>query len=152
MQVTPYLFFDGRCEEAIEFYKKTLAAQVGMMMRFKESPEPHPPGMCPPGSEDKIMHAALRIGETSVMASDGRAQGKPKFEGFTLSLNPKDETEAEHLFKALSDGGQVHMPLGKTFFAKSFGMLADRFGVGWMIIVEPEFPRDAVSTTSGKSR
>jgi PhnB protein len=137
MQVTPYLFFDGRCEEAVEFYKKALGAEVGMLMRFKESPEPHPPGMVPPGGENKIMHAALRIGESTVMASDGRAQGKPKFEGFSLSLNAKDEAEADRLFAALADGGEVHMPLGKTFFAKRFGMVADRFGVGWMVIVEP---------------
>jgi len=136
MSVTPYLFFDGRCEEAIEFYKKTLGAEVGMMMRFSETPEPHPPGMCPPGSENKIMHASLRIDGASIMASDGRAQGKPKFEGFALSISPKDEADAERVFKALADGGQVQMPLGKTFFAKSFGMVADRFGVGWMIIVE----------------
>ena len=135
MSVTPYLFFDGRCEEAIEFYKKTLGAEVGMMMRFSETPEPHPPGMCPPGSENKIMHASLRIDGASIMASDGRAQGKPKFEGFALSISPKDEADAERVFKALADGGQVQMPLGKTFFAKSFGMVADRFGVGWMIIV-----------------
>ena len=136
MSVTPYLFFDGRCEEAIEFYKKALGAEVGMMMRFSETPEPHPPGMCPPGSENKIMHASLRIDGASIMASDGRAQGKPKFEGFALSISPKDEADAERVFKALADGGQVQMPLGKTFFAKSFGMIADRFGVGWMIIVE----------------
>ena len=136
MSVTPYLFFDGRCEEAIEFYKKTLGAEVGMMMRFKEAPEPHQPGMCPPGSENKIMHASLRIDGASIMASDGRAQGNPKFEGFALSISPKDEADAERVFKALADGGQVQMPLGKTFFAKSFGMVADRFGVGWMIIVE----------------
>jgi len=136
MSVTPYLFFDGRCEEAIEFYKKALGAEVGMMMRFKDTPEPHPPGMCPPGSENKIMHASLRIDGASIMASDGRAQGKPKFEGFALSISPKDEADAERVFKALADGGQVQMPLGKTFFAKSFGMVADRFGVGWMIIVE----------------
>ena len=136
MSVTPYLFFDGRCEEAIEFYKKALGAEVGMMMRFNETPEPHQPGMCPPGSENKIMHASLRIDGASIMASDGRAQGKPKFEGFALSISPKDEADAERVFKALADGGQVQMPLGKTFFAKSFGMVADRFGVGWMIIVE----------------
>ena len=133
MSVTPYLFFDGRCEEAIEFYKKTLGAEVGMMMRFNEAPDK---SMCTPGTENKVMHACLRIGGTDVMASDGRVQNKLKFEGFALSLNPKDEAEAEQLFKALSDGGQVQMPLAETFFAKSFGMVADRFGVGWMIIVE----------------
>ena len=134
MQVQSYLFFDGRCEEAIEFYKKTLGAKVEMMMRFKESPEPQPPGMCPPGSEDKIMHAAFRIGDTQVMASDGRAQGQPKFEGFALSLDAKTEAEAEKLFNALADGGKVQLPLTKTFLSPRFGMVADRFGVGWMVI------------------
>jgi len=135
MQVQPYLFFDGRCEEAIEFYKTTLGAQVEMMMRFKDNPEPPVPGMCPPGRENKVMHACLRIGEATVMASDGRAQGKPKFEGFALSISAKDDAEAERLFTALAEGGQVQMPLTKTFFSSRFGMLADRFGVGWMIIV-----------------
>jgi PhnB protein len=133
MSVTPYLFFDGRCEEAIEFYKKTLGAEVGMMMRFKDAPDKT---MCTPGTENKIMHACLSIGGTAVMASDGRVQNKPKFEGFALSITPKDEADAERVFKALGDGGQVQMPLAETFFAKSFGMVADRFGVGWMIIVE----------------
>jgi PhnB protein len=137
MPVTPYLFFEGRCEEAVEFYKKALGAEVGMMMRFKESPEPPPPGKVPPGSENKIMHACLRINGGAVMASDGRAQGKPKFEGFSLSVNAKDEAEADRMSAALADGGQVQMPLAKTFFAKRFGMVTDRFGVGWMIIVEP---------------
>jgi len=134
MPVTPYLFLDGRCEEAIEFYKKTLGAKVEMMMRFKESPDP---GMCPAGGENKIMHSCVKIGGTSVMASDGRNQGKPKFEGFALSINAKDEAEADRTFAALADGGKVQMPLEKTFFAKRFGMVADKFGVGWMVIVEP---------------
>ena len=135
--VQPYLFFDGRCEEALEFYKKAIGAEVQMMMRNKESPDPHPPGMLPPGTENKVMHATLRIGDTTVMASDGHAKGQPKFEGFSLSLNAKNEAEAERLFAALSDGGQVRLPLTKTFFSPRFGMLADKFGMGWMIIVEP---------------
>ena len=135
MQVQPYLFFDGRCEEAIDFYRKTLDAEVVMLMRFKESPDPPQPGMCPPGSDDKVMHASLRIGETTVMASDGRCQGQPRFEGFSLSLTVPDEARAERLFAALGDGGQVQMPLAKTFFSPRFGMIADRFGVSWMIIV-----------------
>jgi PhnB protein len=106
-------------------------------MRNKESPEPMPADMCPPGSEEKIMHASLRVGETTLMASDGRAQGKPVFQGFSLSLSAANDAEAQRLFSALSDGGQVQMPLGKTFFASSFGMVADRFGVSWMIIVAP---------------
>jgi PhnB protein len=136
MPVTPYLFFNGRCEEAVKFYKKALGAEVGMMMRFKEAPEPPPPDKVPPGSENKIMHACLNINGAQVMASDGCEQGKPKFEGFSLSLNARDEAEADRMFAALADGGQVQMPLGKTFFAKRFGAVADRFGVGWMIICE----------------
>ena len=137
MQVQPYLFFDGRCEEALEFYRTALGAEVTMLMRFKDSPEPPPPDMCPPGSEDKVMHASFRIGETTLMASDGRAQGKPVFQGISLSLSVPSDPEAQRLFKALGEGGQVQMPLAKTFYASSFGMVADRFGVSWMIITAP---------------
>jgi PhnB protein len=136
MQVQPYLFFDGRCEEAIEFYRKTLGAEVLMLMRFKDSPEPPPPGAVRPGSENKVMHASLRIGETTVMASDGQCSGTPSFQGFALSVGVPDAATAERVFAALGEGGKVQMPLGKTFFAKSFGMLTDRFGVGWMVIAE----------------
>ena len=134
MQVQPYLFFDGRCEEALTFYRNVLGAEIGMMMRWKDSPEPCPEGTIPPGSENKVMHAALQIGGTTVMASDGRCGGAPNFQGFSLSLDAADDVEAKRLFDALSDGGQVQMPLGKTFFASSFGMVADRFGVSWMVI------------------
>ncbi|MGH6814535.1 MAG: VOC family protein [Hyphomicrobiaceae bacterium] len=137
MKVQPYLFFDGRCEEAIDFYKKALGAEVLMMMRFKESPEAPPPGKVAPGSENKIMHACLRIGETEVMASDGNAKGKPVFQGVSLSLSVPSETEADRLFDALGEGGQVQMPIGKTFFSPRFGMVADRFGVSWMVIATP---------------
>jgi PhnB protein len=133
--VQPYLFFDGRCEEALEFYRRALGAEVTMIMRFKDSPEPHQPGMCPPGSENKVMHASFGIGQAMLMASDGRCEGHPGFEGFSLSLTVSRETEAERLFAALADGGQVRMPLTKTFFSPKFGMVADRFGVGWMIHV-----------------
>ncbi|RXZ43195.1 VOC family protein [Crenobacter cavernae] len=136
MQVQPYLFFDGSCEEAVEFYRSALGAEVLMLMRMKDSPEPPQPGMIPPGAEDKVMHASFRIGETTVMASDGRCLGQPSFQGFSLSLSVADQAEAERLFAALGDGGQVQMPLGKTFFSPGFGMVADRFGVPWMIIVE----------------
>jgi PhnB protein len=137
MQVQPYLFFDGRCEEAVEFYRSALGAEVTMLMRFKDSPEPHEPGMVPPGAGDKLMHASFRIGETTVLASDGRCEGRPSFQGFSLSLAMPDEPEAERLFAALADGGQVQMPLTKTFFASRFGMVADRFGVSWMVYVAP---------------
>ena len=137
MQVQPYLFFDGRCEEALEFYRGALGAEVTMLMRVKENPDPIPPDMYPPGSDDKVMHASFTIGETTLMASDGRAQGKPVFQGFSLSLSVPNDAEAQRLFSALGEGGQVQMPLAKTFFASSFGMVADRFGVGLMIIVAP---------------
>jgi PhnB protein len=133
MQVQPYLFFDGRCEEAVEFYKSKLGAKVEMLMRFRENPEP---AANPPGSDDKVMHACLRIGDTAVMASDGNCAGKPSFQGFSLSLTAKDEPEARRLFAALGEGGQVQMPFAQTFFSPGFGMVADRFGVSWMVIVE----------------
>jgi PhnB protein len=132
MKVEPYLYFDGRCEEAIEFYRRSLGAEVTMLVRFKENPEP---GMCPPGAEEKVMHANLLIGSTTVMASDGHCGGQPAFQGFSLSLSLTDEAEAKRLFAALSDGGQVQMPLTQTFFSPCFGMVADRFGVSWMLIV-----------------
>jgi PhnB protein len=135
MQVQPYLFFDGRCEEAIEFYRKALGAEVTMLMRFKDCPEPAQPGMVTPGTENKVMHASLKIGDATVMASDGRCTGPMHFQGFALSLDAANDAEAERLFAALGDGGQVQMPLTKTFFASSFGMVADRFGATWMVIV-----------------
>ena len=140
MQIQPYLNFNGRCEEAIEFYRKAIGAEVAMLMRFKDSPEPPQPGMVPPGAENKVMHACLRIGDAAVMASDGRCLGKPSFQGFSLSLTASNESEAERLFAALGDGGQVQMPLAKTFFSPRFGMVADRFGVSWMVVVAPESP------------
>jgi PhnB protein len=129
--LTPYLFLDGRCEEAIEFYKKTLGAEVQMLMRFKDGPDQN---MCAPGNEDKVMHACVRIGGTPLMLSDGRAQNNPRFEGFALSVEARDEADADRLFAALAQDGQVQMPLAETFFAKRFGMTADRFGVSWMVL------------------
>ena len=134
MQVQPYVFFEGRCQEALEFYRRALGAEVMAMMRYKESPDP---GMIQPGTEDKVMHAAFKVGETTVFASDGRASGQPSFQGFALSLTVRDEREADRLFAALVDGGQVIMPLMATFFSPRFGMTSDRFGVSWMVYVEP---------------
>jgi len=136
MLVQTYLFFDGRCEEAIEFYRKAIGAEVEMLMRYKECPDPQP-GSVPPGAENKVMHSCLKIGDSRVMASDGRCQGKPNFQGFSLSLTVANEAEADRAFKALGDGGNVQVPLTKTFFSPRFGMVADRFGVGWMVIVQP---------------
>jgi PhnB protein len=133
MQVQPYLFFEGRCEEAVEFYRRALGAEVTMLMRYKDSPEPPPPDMVAPGSEDKVMHTSFRIGDTTVMASDGRCGGRPSFQGVSLSLTVPNETEADRRFTALADGGQVQMPLTKTFWSPCFGMVTDRFGVSWMI-------------------
>jgi PhnB protein len=135
MLVQPYLSFEGRCDEAIEFYKKALGAEIVMLMRFKDMPktEGAMPGITP-GTENKVMHAAVKIGQSTVFMSDGRCQGPAKFTGISLSLDAKDVPAAERLFKALSEGGQVHMPLGKTFFSQAFGMVADCFGVMWMVI------------------
>jgi PhnB protein len=132
VQVVPYLFFDGRCEEAIEFYRRALGAEVSMLSRFKDSPDP---AMCAPGSGEKVMHASFQIGSTTIMASDGRCEGHQAFQGFSLSITVPDLAKAERLFAALSEGGQVQMPLTKTFFSPGFGMVADRFGVSWMIHV-----------------
>jgi PhnB protein len=132
--VQPYLFFDGRCEEALDFYRQALGAEVSMLTRFKESPEP---SMCAPGSGEKIMHASFQIGGTTLLASDGRCSGQASFQGFSLSLTVPGVAEADKLFAALGAGGQVQMPLSTTFFSKRFGMVADRFGVSWMIYVEP---------------
>jgi PhnB protein len=127
------LFFGGRCEEAIEFYRKALGAELRMMARFKDAPEKQPD--LPECFEDKVMHASLQIGETLLMASDGRCEGQQSFEGFSLSITVAEEAEAERIFAALAEGGLVTMPLEKTFWAPKFGMLQDRFGVGWMISV-----------------
>jgi PhnB protein len=132
MHVQPYLFFDGRCEEAIEFYKKAAGAEVEMLMRWKDSPDK---SMCTPDNADKVMHAQFKVGDTVVMGSDGRNTGNPKFDGFALALHAKDEAEVDKLFNALADGGKITMPLSKTFFSPRFGMLADKFGVSWMLLV-----------------
>src|SRR4029453_14729619 len=135
MQVQSYLFFDGRCEEAIEFYKKTLGAEVGMLMRWKDSPDK---SMCSPGNEDKVMHAPPKIGDTRVMASDGRNTGNPKFDGFALSVDAKNEADAHCLFDGFSNWGKVVILRGKTFFSPRFRMNKDKFGGNWMVIVEPK--------------
>jgi PhnB protein len=135
MLVQPYLMFNGRCEEAIQFYTAAVGAKVEMLMRFKDCPDPIPAGMLPPNSENKVMHSTLRIGDTVVMASDGHCKGDGKFAGFSLSLSAPNDAEAERLFAALSAGGKVTMPMSATFYASRFGMLVDRFGVDWMVIV-----------------
>jgi len=142
MRVEPYLFFDGRCEEALDFYREKLGAEVLMLMRFKDAPPddgPPPEGCAPPPSSsgDKVMHVSFKLGDTTLMASDGNCQGKPKFEGVSLSLTLPDDAAAERAFAALAEGGSVQMPIGPSFFATRFGMVADRFGVSWMVYVAP---------------
>jgi len=136
MPVQSYLFFDGRCEEALEFYKHALDAEVTFLMRFRDAPEPPPPGAIAPGSENKVMHAEFRIAGTTLLASDGDCNGKPAFQGMSLAVTLPSAAEVERAFAALAEGGQVQMPLGKTFFADRFGMLTDRFGVGWTLLTE----------------
>lgn len=137
MYVQPYLFFEGRCEEAVAFYQKALGAQVEMTMRYDEAPDPPPPGMLKPGSENKIMHTQFKVGDSTIMASDGMCAGNPKFDGFSLSIAVADAAAADRMFDALAEGGEVRMPMGKTFWSQRFGMVKDRFGVGWMINVGP---------------
>jgi PhnB protein len=135
--IQPYLMFGGRCQEALDFYSKAVAAQVEMRMLFKESPDPVPPGMLSPGFENKIMHSSFRVGGNTIMASDGCTEGS-SFGGFSLSYSVTTPAEAERIFAALADGGQVQMPLTKTFWSPCFGMLTDRFGLSWMIMVPGE--------------
>jgi PhnB protein len=132
MLVQPYLNFDGRCEEALEFYKKAIGAKVGMLMRFKDAPDE---SMITPGNANKVMHSQVQVGDSTVLMSDGRCTGKPNFHGVALTISAKTEAEADRIFNGLAEGGQAQMPLGKTFFSPRFGMLADKFGVGWMVLV-----------------
>lgn len=138
MQVEPYLSFEGRCEEALEFYKKAIGAQVDVMMRFKDAPADtgsHGDGCAGPmPPADKIMHSSFKVGDSIVMATDGMASGKADFKGISLAFTTKDDAEAKRMFDALSEGGTVVQPLMKTFFASSFGMVGDKFGVCWMVV------------------
>ena len=136
--IQPYLFFGGRCEEALAFYRTAIGAEIDMLMRYKDSPEPTPPGMLSPGFEDKVMHTSFRVGATTVMASDGCSQDDGSFDGFVLSIAVSNEADANRFFTALSQGGSVRMPLTKTFWSPCFGMLTDKFGLGWMVSVPGE--------------
>ncbi|HTI72190.1 MAG TPA: VOC family protein [Candidatus Limnocylindria bacterium] len=138
--VQAYLNFDGRCDEALEFYKSAIGAEVINLLRFKDSPQPCDPSMVPPSSAEKVMHCSFRIGQTNLMASDCNCQGNAKFQGISLTLSVPTEADADRAFAALGDGGQVQMPLTKTFFSPKFGMVADRFGVSWMVIVMAACP------------
>jgi PhnB protein len=130
----PYLFFGGRCDEALEFYRNSVGAVVEFLMRYKDSPEPQPPGRLPPAFEAKVMHASFRIGQCVVMASDGCEEGQA-YAGFSLSIAVATEADARQAFTALSEGGVVTLPLQKTFWSPCFGMLTDRFGIAWMVSV-----------------
>lgn len=140
MNIQPYLSFNGRCEEALNFYRDQLGGQITALMRFKESPEPAPEGTMPPDTGDKVMHSSIRIGDSEIMATDGYCTGSQGFQGISLTLSVADEAEAQQRFTALADGGQVTMPLGRTFFSPSFGVVNDRFGVTWMVIVQAPMP------------
>lgn len=140
MKVQSYLYFDGRCEEAVDFYRRHLGAEITMNMRFSESPVPPGDNCQGEGHQpqaDKIMHCSFRIGDTEIMASDGMCIGNPEFKGFALALMVADKNEAERMFAALADGGQVQMVLAETFFSPAFGMVSDRFGVLWNVVAEP---------------
>ena len=133
MKVQSYLVFDGRCDEALEFYKRALGAKVNALMRFGEAPDQ---SQIKPENKNKVMHSEIQVGETVIMASDGYCTGKPGFQGFSLTISVPTDAEAKRVFEAISEGGQVSMPLGKTFFASSFGVASDNFGVGWMVITD----------------
>lgn len=145
--VEPYLFFGGRCEEALEFYRSALGAQIDTLMRYSDSPEPMPSGMLQAGFENKVMHARFHIGDSVLMGSDGCSDGA-KYDGFRLSLSVQTTTEADRIFALLAEGGSVQMPLTKTFWSPSFGMLTDRFGIGWMVIVVPDAPMPSLKEKS----
>ncbi|RQO82710.1 VOC family protein [Acidovorax sp. FJL06] len=139
MKVESYLMFEGRCDEALDFYRRALGAQVTMLLRYKDNPEPAAGPGCAEGggpgpTPEMVMHAAFNVGETQLMASDGMGSGQPSFQGMSLALSPANAAEARRYFDALAEGGQVQMPLGKTFFSPAFGMVADRFGVSWMVV------------------
>jgi PhnB protein len=142
MPIQPYLFFEGRCQEAIDFYRQALGAEVSMLMHYRDAPPPPPQSSGPEGCAmpaamlDKVMHASLRIGDAFLLMSDGQCAGTPNFSGFGVSLTAANDAQAARWFAALGEGGEVRMPMGPTFFASSFGMCADRFGVSWMVIVE----------------
>ncbi|QIB64207.1 VOC family protein [Kineobactrum salinum] len=143
MQVQTYLYFNGCCEEALAFYRQHLEAEVLMSMRFSESPVPMEGSgegctgnTMPPGYENKIMHCCFRIGKTEILASDGMCTGTPDFQGFSLALTVADKEEAQHKFGLLADGGDIQMPMEETFFSPAFGMVKDRFGVSWSVLVE----------------
>lgn len=138
MTVEPYLFFEGRCEEALRFYEKALGAKIGMVMKYKDSPDKPPEGMLPPNSGEKVMHSEMQVGESRVFCSDGGCTGKSTSGDFSLSLCVKTTEEVDKLFNALADGGQVTMPPVQTFFSPRFGMVQDKFGVNWMVLVEHE--------------
>lgn len=138
-QIQPYLFFAGRCDEALRFYGKAVGAKVEMLMRFNESPDPVPPGTLQPGFENKVMHCAFRVGDTTILASDG-CNDKVRFDGFSLSLSVPTKAEAERAFGALAEEGEIRMPLTQTFWSPCFGMLSDRYGVDWMVMVPGTTP------------
>ncbi len=130
--IEPYLFFGGRCEEALKFYQKAMGAKVTMLMRYTECPEPPPPGRLPKGFEKKVMHAAFTVGQSLIMCSDGCEKGQ-KYDGFSLSLTFSSAPAAKRAYTALGKGGKVIMPLGKTFWSPCFGMVTDKFGIHWMV-------------------
>lgn len=133
MQVQTYLFFEGRCEEALDFYRDTLGAEIGPIMRFRDNPDDPEKTMFPPGAGDNVMHATMTIGETTIMASDGRCSGTANFAGMSLTLVMPEVESAERLYRALAVTGQVRMPLRETFFSPAFGSVTDKFGLNWMI-------------------
>lgn len=141
-QVQTYLYFDGKCDEALAFYRDTVGAEILQLMRYRDMPLQPGSDTCveqsmPPGCEDKVLHCSFRIGATELMASDGFCAGKPVFEGFALSLVLKDKDTVERTFARLAEGGEVRVPVDKTFFSPAFGLVVDRYGILWNVLAVP---------------
>ncbi len=130
MQINPYLFYNGNCEAALKFYEKTLGAKIEAMLTYEGGPDEM---QIPPDYKKKVMHAKITIDGEVIMASDAPPGHFNPPQGFSVSLQVEDPTDAERRFKALSEGGKVNLPFGKTFFSKGFGMCVDQFGPPWMV-------------------
>ncbi|MCB1852433.1 MAG: VOC family protein [Gammaproteobacteria bacterium] len=140
-KVNNYLFFSGRCEEALDYYCRHLGARIELLFRFGDSPEPIPEGAIPPDFDNKVMHAEFTLGDTRLFASDGCSINGP-VGGFSLALTLTVEEAVRRAFTALADGGSIVMPLEPTFWSPLYGQVNDRFGISWMVMMPGQSPTD----------